>query len=284
MERGFAEAAADRARIWEAIREINERMERGFAEAAADRDRIWEAIRETNERMERGFAEAAADRERIWEAIRETNERMERGFAEAAADRERIWEAMERGFAEAAADRARIWEAMERGFAEAAADRARIKEDISDLQKDMRDLKGDAREQYYRHRATGIFSRRLLRGHDATSEVADQLRMPLQAGRISAREYDAVLAADLLWGGTLQETGEAVVLVMEVSWQIESHDVERARERAATLRQAGLKGLPVAAGQEWPGDVKTMAREKKVVILQDGSVDEASWQAALTLA
>jgi hypothetical protein len=48
MQRGFAEAAADRKRIWEA-------MQRGFAEAAADRKRIWEA-------MQQGFAEAAAER------------------------------------------------------------------------------------------------------------------------------------------------------------------------------------------------------------------------------
>jgi len=92
---------------------------------------------------------------------------------------------MERGFAEAAANWERTWQAMERGFAEAAADRQRIRRDVSELQRDVRDLKGDVREQYYRSRATGIFSRRLLQGHDVTSEVADQLRSPLQEGRIS---------------------------------------------------------------------------------------------------
>jgi hypothetical protein len=251
-------------------------------EALAEAQRRTEAtLEQAIERMERGFAEAAANRQRIWEAIRETNERMERGFAEAAADRQRIWEAIERGFAEAAADRQRIWEAMERGFAEAAADRQRLRRDISALQRDVRDLKGNAREQYYRSRATSIFSRRLLHGHDATSEVADQLRPLLQEGRLSAREYDAVLAADLLWGGNLVESGQAVVLAVEVSWRVEPHDVERAEERAKILHKAGLKGLPVAAGQEWPGDVEALAREKKVVIVQDGSIDEASWQAAL---
>jgi hypothetical protein len=111
--------------------------------------------------------------------------------------------------------------------------------------------------------------------------VADQLRLLLQEGRISAREYDAALAADLLWGGKLVESGQSVVLAVEVSWRVEPHDVERAEERARTLQKAGLKGLPVAAGPEWPGDVETLAHEKKVVILRDGSVDEASWQAAL---
>jgi hypothetical protein len=248
----FPNAFLDLPRAVEALAEAQQRTE-------ATLDRVIE-------RMERGFAEAAADRQRIWEAIRETNERMERGFAEAAADRQRIWEA------------------MERGFAEAAADRQRLRRDISELQRDVRDLKGDAREQYYRSRATGIFSRRLLQGHEAIAQVADQLRTRLQEGLISAREYDAVLGADLLWGGTLVESGESVVLVMEVSWRVEPHDVERAEERARTLRKANLKGLPVAAGKEWPGDVESLARERKVVILRDGSIDEASWQAALELA
>jgi len=71
---------------------------------------------------------------------------------------------------------------------------------------------------------------------------------------------------------------------MEVSWRVEPRDVERAAERAAILRKAGLKVLPVAAGQEWPDDVETLAREKKVIVLRDGSIDEESWQAALELA
>jgi hypothetical protein len=114
--------------------------------------------------------------------------------------------------------------------------------------------------------------------------VADQLRTRLQEGLISAREYDAVLGADLLWGGRLVESGEPVVLVLEVSWRVEAHDVERAEERARILCRVGLKGLPVAAGQEWSEDVESLARERKVVILRDGSVDEASWQAAFELA
>ncbi len=81
----------------------------------------------------------------------------------------------------------------------------------------MRDLKGDSREQYYRSRANGIFGRRLVQGHDATSEVADQLYTPFQEGRISTQEYDQVLAADLLWSGRLRETGEPVILVVEAS-------------------------------------------------------------------
>lgn len=60
--------------------------------------------------------------------------------------------------------------------------------------------------------------------------------------------------------------------------------MERAKERAAILRKLGLRVLPVAAGQEWPDEVETLARRERVVIVRDGSVDEVSWQETLKAA
>ncbi len=267
LPRALEELAEAQRRTEETLDRVTERMERGFAEAAAeraeaaaDRKRIWEA-------MQRGFAEAAAeraeaaaDRKRIWEA-------MQQGFAEAAADRKRIWEAMQQGFAEAAADR-------QRGFAEAAADREVMKRDIGVL-------KGSIKEGFYRDRAAAIFGRLLTAGQDATQEVVQRLRAAQQANRVSAEEYQSVLNADLLWSGKLWDTGEEVVLVLEASWKVHESDVERAVQRAEVLRRAGLKALPVTAGEEWPGQVEALALQERAVIAQDGRVDGASWQAAL---
>ena len=274
MEQGFAEAAvaraeaaADRKRIWEV-------MEQGFAEATADRKRIWEV-------MEQGFAEAAADRKRIWEV-------MEQGFAEAAADRKRIWEVMEQGFAEAAADRKRIWEVMEQGFAEAAADRKRIWKGIERLTdqmytmtKDVGKLKGLTKEIWYHSRAASIFGLVLTRGHDVTNQAADRLYEAQEQGLISADERKDTLAADLFWEGREREDGDDVVLVVEVSWLVEDHDVERAGRRAKILRRAGVRALPVAAGEVWTKEVESSARMFGVVILEDGQLNLASWRKAL---
>ena len=163
---------------------------------------------------------------------------------------------------------------MEKGFSEAAADRAQIR-------KDIRDIKGESRELYYHHHATGVFGRWLREGRDATSEVADELHVAVAKGRISDREYTQVLASDLLWGGKLRDTGESIVLVMEASWWVESSDVERAAERAEILRDAGLKALPVAAGKEWSKELETLARLRHVAMVHDGHIDQASWQDAL---
>jgi len=242
-------------------------LPRALEELAEAQRQTEETLGRVTERMERGFAEAAADRKRIWEA-------MQQGFAEAAADRKRIWEAMQQGFAEAAADRKRIWEAMQQGFAEAAADRKVMRQDIGEL-------KGLTKEWYYRDRVAAIFGRLLTAGQDATQEVIRRLRAAQQANRLSAEEYQSVLDADLLWSGKLWETGEEVILVLEASWKVHENDVERAVQRAEVLRRAGLKALPVTAGEEWPEQVEALALRERAVITRDGRVDDASWQAAL---
>jgi hypothetical protein len=270
LPRALEELAEAQRRTEETLDRVTERMERGFAEAAAeraeaaaDRKRIWEA-------MQQGFAEAAADRKRIWENIERLIERMDRGFAEAAAER-----------AEAAADRKRIWEVMQRGFAEAAAERAEAAADRKEMRQDIGGLKGLTKEWFYRDRAAAIFGRLLTAGQDATQEVVQRLRTAQQANRVSAEEYQSVLNADLLWSGKLWDTGEEVVLVLEASWKVHESDVERAVQRAEVLRRAGLKALPVTAGEEWPQQVEARALREGVVVTQNGRVDDASWQAAL---
>jgi len=67
-----------------------------------------------------------------------------------------------------------LTEHMERGFTEAASDR---------------------------DRAGAIFGRLLVPGYDATDQAANHLQEARRLGVISDREYQEVLAADLLWGG-----------------------------------------------------------------------------------
>jgi hypothetical protein len=278
MERGFTEAASERQGLRQDLSQLGERVERGFGEAAADRQDIRAHIGQ-------GFADAADDRQRI-------RERVELGFADAADDRQRIRERVEQGFADAADDRQRIRERMGQGFADAAGDRQRIRErmgqgfadatiDRRDMRRDIGQLKGLGQEQFYRDRAAAIFGRLLVQGYDATNQVADHLQEARRLGVISDREYQDVLAADLLWGGQLRGGRQPLVLVLEASWTVGNADVERAASRAAVLRQAGLKALPVAAGQEWPPNTQDEARRAGVAIVQDGTIDQESWEAAL---
>ncbi|MBI3972584.1 MAG: hypothetical protein HY332_15005 [Chloroflexi bacterium] len=66
-------------------------------------------------------------------------------------------------------------------------------------------------------------------------------------------EADPFLA-DLLWW-----KGDHVALV-EVSWVVDEYDVQRAYQRAETLRRAGVTVLPVVIGDSWAnGEVRALA-------------------------
>jgi hypothetical protein len=163
---------------------------------------------------------------------------------------------------------------LEQGFADILAEWREMREDLSWV-------KRVAKKQFYRERAAAIFGRLLSQGHDATSQVADQLQEARRTGLIAEREYQDVLAADLLWGGQIREGRQAIALVLEAAWTVESAHVRRAASRAAVLRRGRFKALSVAAGQEWPPNVQAEARRAGVAMVQDGMVHPASWETAL---
>jgi hypothetical protein len=259
LPRTVQELATAQRRTEEAITRLTERMEQGFTEAATERHELRQDLTQLTGRVDR------------------VTDRVEQGFADAAEDRQRIRTDMAQGFADAAEDRQRIRTDMAQGFADAATDRR-------DMRRDIGQLKGLGQEQFYRDRAAAIFGRLLVQGYDATNQVADRLQEARQTGVISDRDYQEALAADLLWGGQTRDSRQPIVLVLEASWMVGHIDVERAARRAAVLRQAGLRALPVAAGQEWPPNMQDDARRSGVAIVQDGTVDQESWEAALAQA
>jgi hypothetical protein len=259
LPRTVQELATAQRRTEEAITRLTERMEQGFTEAATERHELRQDLTQLTGRVDR------------------VTDRVEQGFADAAEDRQRIRTDMAQGFADAAEDRQRIRTDVAQGFADAATDRR-------DMRRDIGQLKGLGQEQFYRDRAAAIFGRLLVQGYDATNQVADRLQEARQTGVISDRDYQEALAADLLWGGQTRDSRQPIMLVLEASWMVGHIDVERAARRAAVLRQAGLRALPVAAGQEWPPNMQDDARRSGVAIVQDGTVDQESWEAALAQA
>lgn len=148
------------------------------------------------------------------------------------------------------------------------------------LQRDVRSLKGKAQEQTYHNKADAIFGRYLRNGRKAASQIADALYDSLEKGQVSAAEITQVLAADLLWTGEERQTKLPLILVMEASWLAEVNDVERAATRAAILRRIGLNALAVVGGEEWTDTARAEARREGVVTTTNGSLDPESWQAA----
>jgi hypothetical protein len=120
---------------------------------------------------------------------------------------------------------------------------------------------GEQYEQRVIRRAVNIF----LGGEGGAPEkpsvyrrLAQWLRILRQQGRIPDTGEDPLLA-DLIWW-----KGEKV-LVVKVSLKVDDSDIERARLRAATLREIGVDATPVVIGEEWAApEVQARAQQEQV--------------------
>src|SRR5262245_43294568 len=138
---------------------------------------------------------------------------------------------------------------------------------------DLEQLKGYNLEQRYRERAPAYFSRLLRRVHALSNdELVALLDAAVTQGQLSRDEADAVLQADVIVHGRRWEDGTEVYLVVEASWGVGLHDVQRAVERAALLARLGTPSLPVVAGFWVTPEAQEPARALRVWQVTDGRV------------
>ncbi len=153
----------------------------------------------------------------------------------------------------------------------------RLTETVSRLEGTVGDIKGRLLEMAYREKPYAYFGR-LLRSIRVVpfTEIEDLLERSL-----SREEVDDLFQLDLLLRGRLRDHPERpeVWLAVEVSSVVDKWDVERARERAALLRKAGLRVVPVAAGLQALAEAAHKAEIEGVTLVTDGSI--ACWEQAL---
>jgi hypothetical protein len=108
--------------------------------------------------------------------------------------------------------------------------------------------KGDDYERLIIQRAGRIFGMGQGGSPRDDASVRQQILMWLDAAGLLDEEEDPAsdpLEADLIWW-----KGERVALA-EISVKVDRHDVRRAKQRAETLRRAGLTVTPVVIGSQW---------------------------------
>jgi uncharacterized coiled-coil protein SlyX len=153
----------------------------------------------------------------------------------------------------------------------------RLTQTVSRLEGTVGDIKGRLLEMAYRDKPYAYFGR-LLRSIRVVpfTEIEDLLEKSL-----SREEVDDLFQLDLLLRGRLRDHPERpeVWLAVEVSSVVDKWDVERARERAALLRKAGLRVVPVAAGLQALAEAAHKAEVEGVTLVTDGSI--ACWEQAL---
>lgn len=155
---------------------------------------------------------------------------------------------------------------------------ALLTQTVQGLTNEMAEARGILLEMKYRNKATSYFGGWMRRPRLVdVSDIWDELE-----GKLSIDEMRYLAAADLLVRGQLhpQNGGGDVWVAVEVSNVIDARDVERAIERAALLRKAGLRAVPVVAGHApLSAEVGEMIADKRVALLINGS--SAGWDDAL---
>ena len=146
-----------------------------------------------------------------------------------------------------------------------------LTEDVRVLKIDVGDLKGDNLERRYREKAPAYFGRLVRRMRVlSTEELAGPLEDAVEQGQLTEAEKDEAILTDLVVRGRYQGSGAEVYLVIEVSWGVGVHDVERAVQRAAVLGKLGIPALPVVAGKAVTAQAEQLAHEKHVWQVIDG--------------
>jgi len=232
------------------------------------------------ERVERGFLELTEAAKRHDEQIAEMRAEMDRRFAET----DRRFAETDRRFGELIAEMDRRFAETDRRFAELIAETERLRQEVD--QKfavvivtlkvhgdQIGDLKGMSLERQYADHAPSYFRPIMRRLHKLSSEeLAVIVDDAIDAGQITAREGDDLIAADIVIRGRRTADQSDAYLVVEVSWGVGKDDVERAARRAAILAKLGIPALAAVAGEFVTADAAELARTQGVWQVMDGRV------------
>lgn len=142
---------------------------------------------------------------------------------------------------------------------------------VQTLVDDVGELKGQSLEAVYRSKGPAYFSRLLRRPHVLTpDELTALIEDARDSGVLSEIDARQLYETDLVVRGRRPEDGTEVFLVVEVSWGVGPHDVERAAQRAVLLSRTGLATIAVVAGQRMLPEAAALARQAQVWQITDG--------------
>jgi hypothetical protein len=142
---------------------------------------------------------------------------------------------------------------------------------VQTLTNDMGEVKGVTTEIDYRTKARAYFGRLLRRPHVLSQdELSSLLDEAVETGVISEDHADDIALADIVLRGKHRQDGTDTYLLVEVSWGVGLHDVERAARRAALLAQLGTPVIPAVAGRRLTAEAADLARTKQVWQIMDG--------------
>ncbi len=153
----------------------------------------------------------------------------------------------------------------ERLVEQLAAAQTRTEQRLGKVENDVAILKGDVLELQSGKRVVFAYGRWLRRSRILSHEqVYELLDDAVDAGYLTMDERDQIAQADVFVQGKDKETGEAVHMVVEVSWGVGTSDVERAAARAALLAKIGTPTRAAVVGRVIVPEAEEKARALRV--------------------
>jgi DNA repair exonuclease SbcCD ATPase subunit len=229
-----------------AVRELvaaQQRTEARLAELAAAQQRTEARVDELAAAQQRTEAAQRLIEARL-EELAAAQQRTEARLAELAAAQQRTDEALER--------LARTVDAA------VAALTARMDEMTTEF--------GYMYEIFFRLRAPALFRRWLRRPRPVEVEDLALLDSATENGTVTQQEAEEIALTDLVLEGQDVQTREPAYLAVEVSRTINPDDVERARQRAAILRKAGLTARAAVGGRRITAEAQAAADSAGVLV------------------
>ncbi len=184
-------------------------------------------------------------REETRAEFRAVRREMREGFERVDREFENVRREMREGFE-------RVDREMREGFERQGA---QIKRNTDDIAR----LKGLSLEHKYREQARSWFSK-YLRKIQVVSLTDLEERLP-EGTDFSEEARDDLSSTDLFLLGIDKRTGRECVYAMEVSWVVDTTDVERAVRRAQRLREYGFSSAALAAGCELTAEAAALAQQ-----------------------
>ena len=239
----------------EYLRQLSEKADKRFAEMEA-------RIAESNARVDQRLAEMAARMEESRletdQRLRELSEKTDQRLAEMAARMEESRRQTDQRFAEITSDLRALTETL--------------RNLIRRFDSELGSVKGMTLEMLYRDNATTILGK-----HFRNLRLVDRgqyLQEMLDQHPITDSEWKQLVSTDVMIQGVHRLTGKEYLMVWEVSWVIDDHDVERAADRAEILRHWQANALPVVAGKVITASAHQAAQERGVLVVLDSEVLE----------
>ena len=125
---------------------------------------------------------------------------------------------------------------------------------------------GTLLEIRYARNFTNWFGRFLIRPLRVDVQDLEKVDDALERGDITSAEVDRLRDLDFIVAGRNKATGNDELLAAEISFTIFNEDIERAVNRALTLRRSGYNARPFAGGYEVDATVREAAEAAGVIV------------------